>query len=52
MLPPVVVKGFEVLGGASALCFKVLMCSDVLLPCVWKGLEVFCCASALRFERF
>ena len=46
MLPPGVVKGFEVLGGASALCLKVLMCSDVLLPCVFKGFEMFGCASA------
>ena len=46
------VKGFEALEGTSALCFQALMCSDVLLPCVWKGLEVFCCVSALCFERF
>ena len=52
MLPSGVVKGFEVLEGASALCFQALMCSDVLLPFVWKGLEVFCCVSALCFERF
>lgn len=50
MLPSGVVKGFEVLEGASALCFQALMCSDVLLPCVC--LEVFCCVSALCFERF
>ena len=52
MLPSGVVKGFEVLECAAALCFQALMCSDVLLPCVWKGLEVFCCVSALCFERF
>ena len=50
MRPPVVVKGFEVLGGASELCFKVLMCSDVLLPCVFIGLEVFGFASAYWFS--
>ena len=40
------------LEGTSALCFQALMCSDVLLPCVWKGLEVFCCVSALCFAMF
>ena len=50
VLPPGVVKGFEVLGGASALCFKVLICSDVLLPCVFTGLEVFGFASAYWFS--
>ena len=43
MLPPGVFKGFEVLGGASALCFKVLMCSGVLLPYVFEGFEMFGC---------